>query len=81
MYEKCIDKIVDLVLNYSDNELYIREGVNEILVKIFEKDGAKSVYILNTIIVEYLNSQNYSQEIIYKILKIVDSVKKWIILD
>jgi hypothetical protein len=76
MYEKCIDKIVDLVLNYSDNELYIREGVNEILVKIFEKDGAKSVYILNTIIVEYLNSQNYSQEIIYKILKIVDSVKK-----
>ena len=76
MYEKCIDKIVDLVLNYSDNNLYILDEVNEILLKIFEKDGDKSLRILNTIIVEYLNSQNYSNETIYKILNIVDSVKK-----
>lgn len=76
MYEEYTDEIVDAVLTCGDNNIYVKEMVNEILLKISQRDGEKAIHILNTIIVEHLNRQNYSQEIIYKILNIVEYSKK-----
>ena len=75
MYEEYTDEIVDAVLTCGDNNIYVQEMVNEILLKISQKDGEKAIHILNTIIVEHLNRQDYSQEIIYKILNIVNVLK------
>lgn len=68
MYEKYINEIIDLLFMNTEDYMYKEQRCKEIYKILYKQGGEKSVDVFNNLLIERFHENNYSNDIICKLL-------------